>query len=710
MEFSAFAEKETSALIARILSESSQGSRQRVEALRAALDTAAKAVEAAVTHTPDTQGQVADLVSQLTKAAAAEADARLKRLSSEARKITDSLRADLEQKTTELEERTTEKDAIEGSLRDALGQLEGVLSELNDQTKAREGLVEGLKEAHAQADALRAELNHFTHELSARTQEKDAVAGALNEAHGRAHALGAELEAEAKRAGALQQQLDAVYAEHHALRDALKNAEATREMDASARAGLESDLRAAHHLLESVQAEVSSVKGGLEAELRAAHNLIESVQAEAASAKGDLETDLRAAHNLIESVQGEAARAKAGFETELRAAHHLVETAQAEAARASDAREPELRATQHLLETAQGEIAHMKTELQAIAAEKGTVEHALSELTGHAQAAEAKLAATTTLFKTSSARVKLLEREREQHEDAMHALEARLEAEGTREVELEFAPASSAPAVALLDGLLGAFESMASAATIGDVLSTLVEQLVNEFPRVALFRVKGNRLEGAHQIGFDLTNDIGKVMMPLAMDSLLTRAVSSGHTERVNGDRTDSSHLPFGGSPTCALAMPIIVDGEAMAVVYADDSGRPESEVANDDLNARFAEALRHHAVALLTRLTSELKAMAELRGYAGSLLSETEQMYEADVAAGKTGDDLLKRLHANLDYARSIYANRVASEPASTAGLLEAQLAGTIDLHRDNAFGRDLATVMVWQSNAQPSRKAEAS
>jgi hypothetical protein len=264
----------------------------------------------------------------------------------------------------------------------------------------------------------------------------------------------------------------------------------------------------------------------------------------------------------------------------------------------------------------------------------------------------------------------------------------------------------------MLDGLLGAFEALSSAATIGDVLSTLVEQLVNEFPRVALFRVKGNRLEGAHQIGFDLTSDIGKVMMPLAMDSLLTRAVSSGRTERVSGDRTDSSHLPFGGTPTCALAMPIFVDGDAMAVVYADDSGqpRPDSQASYDDVNARFAEALRHHAVALLTRLTSELKAMAELRAYAGSLVSETEQMYEADVAGGKTGEDLLKRLHANLDYARSIYANRVASEPASTAGLFEAQLAGTIDLHRENAFGRDLAVVAEWESSAQPARKAEAS
>ena len=52
-----------------------------------------------------------------------------------------------------------------------------------------------------------------------------------------------------------------------------------------------------------------------------------------------------------------------------------------------------------------------------------------------------------------------------------------------------------------LDGLLGAFESLSTATTINDVLATLGEQLAAEFPRVALFRVKGNRLEGAHHLG-----------------------------------------------------------------------------------------------------------------------------------------------------------------------------------------------------------------
>jgi hypothetical protein len=193
------------------------------------------------------------------------------------------------------------------------------------------------------------------------------------------------------------------------------------------------------------------------------------------------------------------------------------------------------------------------------------------------------------------------------------------------------------------------------------------------------------------------------------MDSLLTRAVTSGRMERLSGDAIDTSGLPFGGSPTFALAMPVVVDAESIAIVYADDFSEPRQESRNDeDVNAKFAEALRQHTIALLMRLTTELKAMAELRAYAASLLSEIEQMYQSDVAAGKQGEELQKRLHANLDYARSIYSNRAQFESPSAGALLDAQVAGMAEAHGDNAFGRDLALVMEWSSDS--SRAAEAS
>jgi hypothetical protein len=260
---------------------------------------------------------------------------------------------------------------------------------------------------------------------------------------------------------------------------------------------------------------------------------------------------------------------------------------------------------------------------------------------------------------------------------------------------------------AMLDGLLGAFDALSTATTISDVLATLGEQLAAEFPRVALFRVKGNRLEGAHQIGFDLTNDIGKVMIPVAMDSLLTRAVTAAQTERLSGN-VDTSGLPFGGSPTFALAMPIVVDGEAIAVVYGDDFADARTDARGDDeLKVKFAEALRQHTVALLMRMKAELKALAELRAYAESLLSEIEQMYQSDVAADSQGEELRKRLQANLEYARSIYNNRAQFESPSAAALLDAQLSAMMEA--DTPFARDLKAVCGWASSSG-ARAAEAS
>jgi hypothetical protein len=551
MEFSALAAKETSALLTRVLGTASDATLERVAALRAALDQASRALEAAAAPA-DVERDVDELVKRLTKAAAAEADARLKHLSAEARKITDALRA-------ELADVIGEKDALGISLTDARAQLDSLRGELAAEQKHAQSTLKELAEANV-----------------ARKDLIDAYASKERE-----------------------------LADAHASKQKeLAQAIAARDKEASARS--------------TAEGEVQTLKGQLE------------------------------------SARKDAKRAAADAE--------------------------------------------------AAVAEKRKAEVALSAANSQAQAAEAKLSAVTTLFKTSAARVQALEREQEQQAARMRELEAGVHAPA--EIDTEISPVVS---TGILDGLLGAFDALSAATTIGDVLATLGEQLAAEFPRVALFRVKGNRLEGTHQIGFDLTNDIGKVIIPLAMDSLLTRAVTSGRMERLSGDAIDTSGLPFGGSPTFALAMPVVVDAESIAIVYVDDFSEPRQESRNDeDVNAKFAEALRQHTIALLMRLTTELKAMAELRAYAASLLGEIEQMYQSDVAAGKQGEELQKRLHANLDYARSIYSNRAQFESPSAGALLDAQVAGMAEAHRDNAFGRDLALVMEWSSDA--SRAAEAS
>jgi hypothetical protein len=337
-------------------------------------------------------------------------------------------------------------------------------------------------------------------------------------------------------------------------------------------------------------------------------------------------------------------------------------------------------------------------------AERTRFEEAASVAHSQAEAAEAKLDAVTSLFKTSNSRVKALERAQEEHDRVVRSLQAKLHAQATKGEK----SGADGGSLALLDELLGSFEALSSATTIADVLTTLTEQLAADFCRVALFRVKGNRLEGEHQIGIDLPADIAKVVMPLGMDSFLTRAASSGDLLRLTGEElADNSRAPFAGSPTCALALPIVVNGETMAVVYMDDWGQAENDRAPVDLErtARVADALRQHTVALLTRLTSELKSLAELKSYAMLLLKEMEDMYNADVEAGQTGETLLSLLRSNLEYARSIYASRVTNESPDAASLLEDQISTVIDTHAESRFARDLAAALGRGAEAEAPR-----
>jgi hypothetical protein len=359
-------------------------------------------------------------------------------------------------------------------------------------------------------------------------------------------------------------------------------------------------------------------------------------------------------------------------------------------ARGKTAAEAELRKTRDLLESTSKALDAAGKKLEKAAGDRAALEEAVSVAHSQSEAAEAKLAAVTDLFKQSAARVKVLERAQEEHERALQDLEARAKAAP--------AAASAGPApVAMFDDLLAGFQALESAATMSDVLTTLVEQLAAQFPRVALFRVRKSHLQGEHQIGFDLKTDIGKVMLPLGMDSLPARAVSSGLIERLAGDELkDGARAPFSGSPKFALAVPIIAAGETLAVVYADDAGTAKNRRAGDAAvaAARFAEAMQYHAVALLMRMTNELKARAELQTYARSLLHELEEMYASDQQAEKSQDDLQIRLKGNLEYARSIFESRVALEGGDAAALLDDEIGALLETAQDTPFGRHLAIV----------------
>jgi hypothetical protein len=465
--------------------------------------------------------------------------------------------------------------------------------------------------------------------------------------------------------------------------------------------------QAAKQAAKQAADEGQKVADGLRAELQTAAKEKMSLNASLKEVKGQAESlrgELKNAVERGEAVSRQLAEARKTNE-QLENAKEQLTHARDEQTKARFTAEADLKKTREAMEAVRGELAKVNKLLEQAIADKALSDEASSVAHSQAEAAEAKLLAVTDLFKQSAAKVKVLERAQEEHEKTIKELQARPAAAEPA------AGAAPSPALSLetLDDLLAAFQALAASTTIPDVLTTFVEQLAAQFPRVALFRVKKSHLQGEHQIGFDLKTDIGKVVMPLGMDSMLARAVSSGQIERLTAEERKSNKGPFSGSPACALAIPIVAAGETLAIVYADDAGssnqkgRPEVDQARE----RIAEAMQQHVIALLLRMTNELKVRAELQTYARSLIHELQEMYAADEQAGKAGAELATRLKGNLDYARSIFESRVALEGGDAAALLDDELAALIEAEQGNAFGRDLAAAAGRPELASGKRSA---
>jgi hypothetical protein len=159
-----------------------------------------------------------------------------------------------------------------------------------------------------------------------------------------------------------------------------------------------------------------------------------------------------------------------------------------------------------------------------------------------------------------------------------------------------------------LDELLTVFSQLERSTTLADALTGLFNGLIREYSRVALFALRANRLEGVQQRGFEFENDISRVTVPLTPDSLIGRAVAAGRLESlfVNGTNGPITGVPFGGSPGCAVALPITVRGAIVAVIYADDSDRHEFGSTSPQALIKFAELLLMYSLLVFVRISSE--------------------------------------------------------------------------------------------------------
>ena len=223
----------------------------------------------------------------------------------------------------------------------------------------------------------------------------------------------------------------------------------------------------------------------------------------------------------------------------------------------------------------------------------------------------------------------LLERIREQIEQEVRGLVSEMLTIAAKErataAELAAVPVLPAPEPTpveshtdeVLGRLLDGVRRLDQASRLTDVLNTLAELAGNETPRAAVLTVQADRVRGWRFVGFGPTLDedeARQVDLAFGEAGIVGRAVVTGDACSVvsgpNGVPRDAepafTTLPLG---VHALAVPVLVGGQVMAVVYGDDAERRPAAAWRESL-----EVLARHAGHCLEALTALRAAQLALQ------------------------------------------------------------------------------------------------
>ena len=370
------------------------------------------------------------------------------------------------------------------------------------------------------------------------------------------------------------------------------------------------------------------------------------------------------------------------------------------------------RATAEAEEAALARIATVREEL----------EHRLAAETAARTEAERKLVAETTRLRLeaeqqaaeSTARVReelehaltaerhraeqIVQVERQQAEMQLDAERKRADAEIQKAREngqsTDARVLEREAALACFERLLAGIHALDSAASLTAALDALLTHAAAATNRAALFLVSGDRLKSWKTVGLP------------ALEAQPFEAAITGPGLLANAVRTASPVASGEGQPAPAfaavpadrigLAVPILVGGRAVAVLYADNVG-PKVEVPA--AWPEEVETLGCHASAVLGLLTASrtLQALGGANGshavatngvdgdeqgarrYARLLVSEIKLYNEGAVRAGREKRDLLARLRTEIDRARRMYEERVPPAVAARGLYFQQELVQTL-------------------------------
>jgi len=437
-------------------------------------------------------------------------------------------------------------------------------------------------------------------------------------------------------------------------------AEAVQQSEQKARAerhALEKQLE--QQLEQTVQHAVNSVKRSSELELEALRRRVEKeVQTERERAEAALNEALQAERERgAAALMAERQRAETTLSAERERVQSEVQDARARGDKA---------------------LEEERTRLQQAMDEQAR--HAAEELEAVKQLLEAEIASAQAEAAAA--------REETQHAraDAARAAADAATAAATAAVTPVAAPA----ATTALSQVPDAIRALDGSASLSQLLESLLQHAGAIAGRAALFLVNGDRLKSWKTAGIPEI-DVQTVESSIGGRDLLARAIQSGRTTAASGELPAPPFARFTG--TAAVAVPMMVAGRAVAVLYAD-AGQAEAPAGwadAVDLVARHASAVA--ALRAATRTLDVLRGDGAdpsahavngngeegARRYARLLVSEIKLYNEAAVRAGREQRDLRQRLRSEIDRALRLYEERVPAVVTARDQYFQQELVHTL-------------------------------
>ena len=468
---------------------------------------------------------------------------------------------------------------------------------------------------------------------------------------------------------------------------------------------------ASNRAVEDTQQAVKAASEAVAAEVRAqAEVLVADVRSQAETQVGQI----RAA------AQKHAEELKRAAETQIAELRKALEDLRAQAQQQLDAAR---RIAQAEIEKAHAEIDKARADAERAQTEVGKARGEAETARAEADTARADVNASRAETEAVRAQSKQ-EIERLQAEIETTRKTAAMEAEEVLVARLTAAHGDSARKIADAAGraytdshqtelsraarLVDAIRNLDDARGLSEVLERLVQCSGHEVDRAAVLLVKGKRLSGWRLAGFTPGGPPAR-SIDLGMEEagLAGAAVKSGLPASRPSDAATGPGLPpfaAGSGERHAMALPVCVGGEVVAVLYAD--APRVDEPSSDARWPAILEVLVRHASRALEAMTVEQAAGLSLprpmargshtavpgpveqagsgdedaaRRYARLLLSEIRMYHEPIVNEGRRSRDLMSRLHGEIERARRLYEARVPESLQARAEYFDQELVRTL-------------------------------